>query len=290
MRLGRRRVAEPQTLHVTSGDAAIGYQVVGEGPVDIVVCPPLVSGVERAWRWPWFERVYPRLARRSRLIVFDKRGMGASDREAEPAPLETAMEDMRVVMDAADVDRAVLVGISEGTPLALLFAATHPERTAGLVLFGGWARWWSAADYPWGRQRETGDRSLGSIREVFFGPLDRAAEAIGVIAKLSLKERRRFVQNVRLSADWPTAEKVLLMTRDADVRHALPDVAAPVLMIHGTEDLMVPLPAARYLAGELASCTLLEVPGESHLPSGKSLDRSLDVVDRFLSQLAAGDG
>jgi pimeloyl-ACP methyl ester carboxylesterase len=272
---------------VTSGDVAIGYQVVGEGPVDVVVCPPLVSGIERAWRWPWFEQVYPRLARRSRLIVFDKRGMGASDRDAEPALPETAMEDMRAVMDAAGVERAVLVGISEGTPLALLFAAIHPERTAGLVLFGAWARWWSDADYPWGRRRETGERSLAAIREVFFGPRDQAAEVIGLIANLSLKERRRFVENVRLSADWPTAEKVLLITRDADVRHVLPDVKAPVLLVHGTDDQMVPLPAARYLSGELASSTLLEVPGEAHLPTGKSLGRALDAVDRFLAELAA---
>ena len=122
---------------------------------------------------------------------------------------------------------------------------------------------------------------------MFFGPPERAADVIGLIAKLSAKERRRFVENVRLSADWPTAEKVLLMTRDADVRHVLPDVKAPVLLVHGTHDLMVPLPAARYLAGELASSTLHEVPGEAHLPTGKSLDRALDAIDRFLEELAA---
>src|SRR5215218_7691395 len=139
----------PKTQYAKSGDVRIAYQVVGEGPFDLVFVPGFISNLDAAWEEPHRARVWTRLAAFARLIMFDKRGTGLSDRSVGAATLEERMDDVRAVMDAAGSERAVLMGISEGAPMCLLFAATYPERTQALVLHGGMARSTEAPDYPW---------------------------------------------------------------------------------------------------------------------------------------------
>ncbi len=284
--LRRRRFSESEIRHVESSGVAIAYQVAGSGPVDVVVSPPLVSSVALASRWPWAE-IYRRLAMGSRLVIYDKRGMGASNRDVPPAGLELALEDMRAVMDAAAAERAVIFGISEGTALALLFAATFPERTAGLISFGGSARVLEAPDYPWGRAPEAGPQALQALRYVFEGPRRQAAELIAWIGNLSPRERRRFVDGIRASTDFPTAEASVQLARSVDIRSVLPDIDTPTLLIHGQADTQIPIGAARYLNEQIRGSRLLELPGERHLPTGAALDHVLDEIDSFLAGIAA---
>ncbi len=138
----------PRTKYARSGDLSIAYQVVGDGPIDLVHSPPYVSHLEYAWEEPGYAHYLRRLASFSRLILFDKRGTGLSDRVAGVAPLAERMDDVRAVMDAAGSQKAVIYGLSESTPLAMLFAATYPERTSALVLFGAYASETRAPDYP----------------------------------------------------------------------------------------------------------------------------------------------
>ena len=145
---------DPRDRYTRSGDVSIAYQVAGEGPLDVAFVPGLVSHVELVWTTPPFAAIVSRLASFARLIVFDKRGTGMSDRVAGALSLETRMDDVRAVMDAAGSARAALVGISEGTPMSLLFAATYPERTDALVFIGGFARMMWAPDYPIGYSEE----------------------------------------------------------------------------------------------------------------------------------------
>jgi pimeloyl-ACP methyl ester carboxylesterase len=284
-----RRFAEPETRHVESGGVAIGYQVAGNGAPDVVVSPPLVSTIARAWRGPWNETVFRHVAERHRLVIYDKRGMGTSDRTVPPAALELALEDMRTVMDAAGSDRAVIFSISEGAPLALLFAATFPERTLGLILFGGSARVLEAPDYPWGRAPEAGPPALQALRHVFEGPRRQAAELIAWIGNLSPKDRRRFVDGIRASSDFATAEASVLLARSVDVRSVLPDLDVPTLLIHGQADMQIPIGAARYLKEQIRGSQLLELPGERHLPTGPALARALDEIDDFLARIAISE-
>ena len=140
----------PETKYARSGDVSIAYQVVGSGPLDLLIVPGFVSHLEQAWEDPAYSRFLQRLASFSRLIQFDKRGTGLSDRIAEIPTLEQRMDDVRAVMDATGSKRAVLFGISEGGPMSVLFAATYPKRVSAMVLYGSIARGAWAPDYPWG--------------------------------------------------------------------------------------------------------------------------------------------
>src|SRR5918993_4340310 len=161
-------VVGPETRYAKTMDGLhVAYQVVGDGPIDIVYVPGFVSHVELAWEWPSIAQSYRSLASFCRLILFDKRGTGMSDRNPDGrAPdLETRMDDLRAVMAAAGSERAVILGVSEGAPMAILFAATYPEQTLALVLVGGFARDLWAPDYPWGSREEDIERHLQDIEQ-----------------------------------------------------------------------------------------------------------------------------
>jgi pimeloyl-ACP methyl ester carboxylesterase len=149
---------QPDTKYAKSGDVRVAYQVTGEGPVDLVLAPGTASHLDLDWEWPEKASFLERLGSFCRLIRFDKRGTGLSDRPTDAATLEERMDDIRAVMDAAGSDRAVIFGYSEGANLALLFAATFPERTRALLLWGAQARWVRADDYPWGPTREEAEK------------------------------------------------------------------------------------------------------------------------------------
>jgi pimeloyl-ACP methyl ester carboxylesterase len=172
---------QPETRYAKSGDVAIAYQVVGDGPFDPVRVPPFVSHVELAWQVLGMAALNRRLASFSRLISFDKRGTGMSDRVSGVPTLEARMDDVRAVMDAAGSERAALLGASEGGPMSALFAATYPERVWALVLFGSYAteRW--APDYPWG-YRDEEYQAEAAEEESAWGSPEYAAEIAKEIA------------------------------------------------------------------------------------------------------------
>src|SRR5262249_43744012 len=154
----------PETKYALSGDVNIAYQVIGDGSVDVVYVPGFLSHLEYGWEDPNTVRLLERLASFSRLICFDKRGTGLSDRTVSIPTLEHRMDDVRAVMDAVGSERACLFGTSEGGPMSLLFSATYPRRTTALALYGSYARLAWAPDYPWGRTPEAQDARLGALR------------------------------------------------------------------------------------------------------------------------------
>ncbi len=275
---------QPETRYARSGDVSIAYQVAGDGPFDIVFIPGLISHVELAWTTPPWDTIFPRLASVARLIVFDKRGTGMSDHVAGAPTLETRMDDVRTVMDAAGSTRAALVGISEGTPMSLLFAATFPERATALVLIGGFARMMWAPDYPSGFSEEQYGAVCGVIRGI-FGPHEGALAALRGLARYSDDELELSAAYHRRSASPGALDALLAIDHDIDSRHVLPAVRAPTLLVHGVDDMWASIEGARYMAERIPGARLVELPGELHLPIGPALDRTMDEIERFLEEV-----
>src|SRR5262245_26427983 len=190
----------PKSHYAKSGNIHIAYQVVGEGPIDLVLIHGWISHLEHQWEDPVQARFLNRLASFSRLIIFDKRGTGLSDRVAESAlpTLEQRMDDIRTVMDAAGSTRAAMFGLSEGGPLSALFAATYPDRTTALIMFGGYAKWIRAADYPWAPTREEHEAAFKAFEDHWGTPIGLKVLAPSVAN--DERVRQWWAQHQRLSA------------------------------------------------------------------------------------------
>jgi pimeloyl-ACP methyl ester carboxylesterase len=280
---------QPETSYARSGDVSIAYQVVGEGPFDLVFVPGFVTHVQLRWGVPSWGVILNGLASFSRLILFDKRGTGMSDRVSGAPTLETRMDDLRAVMDAVGSGRAALFGVSEGAPMSLLFTATYPERTAALVLRSGFPRTIWAPDYPWGRteeeyRRET-DRELA-----LFGPREQAEEVVRSLGRFDDDALPAIVDYFRLSASPGAVEALALMNKDIDVRHVLPAIRVPTLILHGSEDTVVPLDVASYMAERIPGARLVEVPGAGHLHFGRDAAAIQAEVERFLREIWEAGG
>src|SRR5262245_936941 len=226
----------PETKYAKSGDVSIAYQVVGDGAVDLVLVPGWVLNIEYAWEEPSYAAFLRRLSAFCRLILLDRRGTGLSDRVAQLPTLEERIDDVRAVMDAAGCERAVLFGISEGGPMCMLFAATYPRRTAALVLYGTFARNLAAADYPW-----------APSAEVFRGWVEEIERewGSGITAKVlapSLADDEAFVRSwgrfERYAVSPGGARALLQMAMDCDVRHLLPTIRVPTLILHRVDDAL----------------------------------------------------
>jgi pimeloyl-ACP methyl ester carboxylesterase len=273
----------PKTRYARSGDVNIAYQVVGEGPPDLVYVPGWVSNVELNWEEPGYARLLERLAAFSRLIVFDKRGTGLSDRvPVDQLPtLEQRMDDVRAVMDAAGSQRAHVVGVSEGGPMCALFAATYPERTASLIMYGSYARRGRAPGYPWGRSKEDQDLFLREIEEGWGGPVALAPRAP------SAMQDERFVgwwsTYLRQSASPSAVLTLTQMNYEVDVRDVLPAIQVPTLVIHRTGDRIMATEEARYMAERVPGARLVLLPGEDHLPWVGEQDAILDEIEEFVT-------
>ena len=266
------------------------YQVVGEGSQDLVFVPGWISHVEMAWEAPALARVLRRLASFSRLILLDKRGTGLSD----PVPvtqlptLEERMDDVRAVMDAVRSERAALLGISEGGPMNLLFAATYPQRTRALVLTSTFARLAWAPDYPW-----------GVVDEVRDAVLDRIDQGWGTGVFLSAlsprharddRTRQWWARYQRLAASPGAAVALLRMSFDTDVRSILPAIVVPTLVLHETGDLFAPAEHGRYLARSIPGAKYAELPGDDHFWALGDADAFLDEIEEFLTGVRHGPG
>jgi pimeloyl-ACP methyl ester carboxylesterase/class 3 adenylate cyclase len=271
----------PKTQYAKSGSVHIAYQAVGKGALDLVLVPGWVSHIEYAWEEPWMSRFLHRLASFSRLILLDRRGTGLSDRVAELPSLELRMDDVRAVMDAAGSQRAALFGISEGGPMCTMFAATYPERTSALVLYGTYARLTRAPDYPIGLPRER----LGIF-------LDRVEESWGTglsadffVPSLSNDERFResWARFERLAVSPAGARALISMLYETDARHILPVIRVPTLIVQREGDQVSRVDGARYMAERITGAKYLELPGADHFPWVGDIDSILDPVEEFLT-------
>jgi pimeloyl-ACP methyl ester carboxylesterase/class 3 adenylate cyclase len=277
-------VQQPETCYARSGDVSIAYQVVGDGPLDLVYVPGFVSHVELRWTVPSFAESLRELASFSRLILFDKRGTGMSDRVAGAPTLETRMDDLRAVMDAVGCRRAAVFGVSEGAPMSLLFAATYPERTASLVLRGGFPRTLWAPDYPWGRTEEQ-YRQERERQLHIFRSRDQAQAHIRSLAPWAEDDLPAIVDYLRWCATPGALEALVVMNREIDVRPVLPAIRVPTLILHGTEDSVVPIDAARWMVGRISGAQLVEVPGGGHLHFAQDSPAFHAEIRRFLTEV-----
>lgn len=274
----------PQTRYATAPDGvSIAYQVVGEGPPDLVWVPGWVSHLEAAWDEPMLARFFEHLASFSRLILFDKRGTGMSDRvpETELPTLETRMSDVLSVCDAVGVARPALLGVSEGAPLCILFAATHPSRTAAIILLGGFAREMAGPGHPWGNTPESLEAFLEEIRRDWGGPVgleQRAPSRAG-----DDRFRTNWARYLRLGASPAAVLALCAMNAAIDVRPILESVRVPTLVLHRTGDAAVPVESGRYLAEHIPGATFVEMPGVDHLPWVGDADRVLGEIEEFLT-------
>ena len=275
----------PVTRYAKSGDVHIAYQVTGAGPLDLVFVPGFVSHLEADWDSPARARFIERLGSFSRLIRFDKRGTGLSDRVPIPT-LEQRMDDVRAVMDAVGSERAALFGISEGGPMSLLFAATYPTRTTALAIYGSYARRLWAPDHPFGRTQAEWDEIVQRLEREWGGPV-----AVDVWAPSRIHDERfqeSWAAYLRLAASPGAAAAVMRMNGEIDVRHVLPVVRVPTLILHRIEDRLTSIDQARVMARGIPGAKLVELPGVDHHPIAGDTDAILDEVEEFLTGVRHG--
>ena len=273
----------PTTHYAKSGDVHIAYQVVGEGPVDLVLIHGWTSHLEYQWEDPALARFLNRLASFSRLIVFDKRGTGLSDRVAESAlpTLEQRMDDIRAVMDAAGSNRAAIFGLSEGGPLSTLFAATYPARTAALIMYGAYAKWIRSDDYPWAPTREEHEAAFKAYEKHWGTPVGLKILAPSVAN--DERARQWYAHSLRVSASPGAGVTLYRMNIEVDVRAILPTIRVPTLILHRTGDRLIPCQAGRYMAEQIPSAEFVELPGDDHIAWIGDTEPLLAEVQEFLT-------
>lgn len=273
----------PETMYARSGDVNIAYQIIGEGPLDLVFVMGWVSHLEYFWREPSFVRFLLRLASFARLILFDKRGTGLSDRVPinELPTLEQRMDDVRAVMDAVGSERAALCGVSEGGPMCSLFAATYPEKTLALVMIGTYAKRIRDADYPWAPTPEHRQQFFDEMREQWGGPVGLEERAPSVADDPQFREW--WATYLRMGASPGAALALTQMNAEIDVRQVLPSIRVPTLVIHRTEDQCLKVEEGRYVAERIPGAKYVELPGQDHLPFVGDQDAILDEVEGFLT-------
>jgi pimeloyl-ACP methyl ester carboxylesterase len=273
----------PEVRYARSGDVHIAYQVLGEGEIDLVFVMGWLTNLETYWELPGYRRFMQRLAGFTRLILFDKRGMGLSD-HTPIGTLEERMDDVRAVMDAVGSERAVLLGVSEGAPLSMVFAASHPERTAGLIFVGGEVKEIREDDWPWGQSTRkdyeamldgilSGETEWGKVTRVWFAPSREYDPA--VIDWLSRLER---------SAASPAAAVAFMrLGSEIDVRYVAPSIHVPTLVLHTARDPVVPYEQGRWLAEQIEGARFVELTGKDHVPWFDVGDQVVTEVREFLT-------
>lgn len=271
----------PETRYVQNGDVNIAYQVVGDGPIDIVFVMGWVSHLEYFWKHHLFASFLSRLASFSRLILFDKRGTGLSDRVPinELPTLEQRMEDVHAVMDAVGSERAVLIGVSEGGPMCALFAATYPERTSALIMIGTYAKRIRDDDYPWAPTEEQRDAFFELMQHEWGGPIGLEERAPSMANDEEFREW--WATYLRMGASPGAAVALTKMNAEIDVREVLPSVRVPTLVIHRAGDMCLPAEGGRFVASRIPGSTYIELEGTDHLPFVGDQDEILDEIEKF---------
>jgi pimeloyl-ACP methyl ester carboxylesterase/DNA-binding CsgD family transcriptional regulator len=274
-------MSRPRTQYAKSGQVNVAYQVVGHGPVDLVLVPGFVSHVEVAWEEPRLAHLLSRLASFSRLIVFDKRGTGMSDPVADPPSMAERMDDIRAVMDAVGSARGTMFGVSEGGTLSLLFAHAHPERCESVVLYGSWARRLAGPDYPYGPTAADLDAVVAGMDAAWAS----GEWWDGGTPSPSDDSRHRvwWARYLRMAASPAMAQNVIRMNMRMDIRDLLPTITQPVLILHRTEDTWIDVGHSRYLAEHLPAASYVELPGADHRPWLGDSDAIAAEVEVFLT-------
>jgi class 3 adenylate cyclase/alpha-beta hydrolase superfamily lysophospholipase len=249
-------MAMPVTRYAKSGDVHVAYQVFGEGPINLVFVPGFVSHIENYWEHPDLARWLLRLGSFARVAMFDKRGTGLSDRVAEVPSLDQRMDDARAVMDAAGMERAAMLGVSEGGPLAILFAATYPERCQGLVLYGTFAHSSWLTDEVLKAYVDYAEKAWGS---------GLSLEAWAPSRKDDAAFQKWWGRFERLGASPAAAIEVIRLVKQIDIGDILPSVRVPTLVIHATGDTLINVDYGRFLAAQIPGAKLIELPGNDHL-------------------------
>jgi class 3 adenylate cyclase len=275
----------PVTKYAKSGDISIAYRQIGdESPIDLVIVPGYVSHVEMGGDLPQAQRFLARILTYARVIVFDKRGTGMSDPVPTVPTLEERMDDIRAVMDDAGIRRASFLAVSEGAPMALLFAATYPDRCASLILAGGLARstWAPDYDHPWAPHVE----DLRESTNDFLAPAWGTGDTLEIFAP-SLAEdpvaREWMGKLQRYGASPAMMGQMQRMFLDIDVRHVLPAIHVPTLVLHRHGDRVVNRRAGQWLAEHIAGAKYVELPGNDHMLFAGNQDEVLDQIQEFLT-------
>ena len=277
---GQKEAMEAETKYARIGDVHIAYRIFGDGPHDLLLVPGTLSHVELYWELPANEYMLKRLTSFARVIVFDKRGQGLSDRVAEQS-LEERVGDVRAVLDAAGSKRVTIFGWSEGGPMSLMFAATYPERTSALVLFGCFA---SMKAEPWALSQELFDRFIAAV-------VAHWGEGILVpINAPSMRNDKAFVQwfgRLERAASSPGGIQALFRADyENDARHLLPSIGVPTLIFHRKDDSTIPVACGRDMAQKIPGAKYVELPGEDHLLQAlepELLDLLLDGIEEFMT-------
>src|SRR3954452_1085277 len=279
---------EPRTRYARSGELSIAYQVVGDKPFDLIWVPGWISNVEESWEVPEYAHFLHRLASFSRLILFDKRGTGLSDRVYNDRlpTLEQRMDDVRAVLDAVGSERAAVVGASEGGNLSMLFAATHPERVHALVLVGVYAKRVWSPDYPWAPTPEQREQDTQLIEREWAGEMDVSQLAPSAAADPALM--RRITTFFRRSASPSAAVALNRMNAAIDTRSVLPTIRVPTLVLQRAGDREVQAEEERWIASQIPDAKYVELAGDNHLPWLGDKDALLDEVEEFLTGIRSG--
>ncbi len=275
----------PTTKYAKTEDGVhIAYQVFGDGPMDLVVVPGFISHLEQYWESPFVARLFRRLGSIARVITFDKRGTGLSDRTATLPDVDRRMLDVLAVMDDAGSDRAALLGISEGGSMAIVFAATHPERAQALALYGAYAKLTSGPDHPIGVTVEELE-AMGEYVEARWGTGVGWTTWAPSLADDD-EGRRWWARLQRLSASPGSARQLITSYSYIDARPALPLVQAPTLVVHRTDDRMIPVELGREIADAIEGARMVEFPGADHLLPASNGDLVVDEIAEFLTGAA----
>ena len=277
-------MSAPPTHYAKSGDASIAYQVVGDGPMDLVLVLGFATHLELQWESPPFARFCERISSFSRLIIFDKRGTGLSDPVTEVPTLERRIDDVRAVMDAAGSERGALFGVSEGGPMSALFAATYPSRVTALVLHGAMGRTTEAPDYPWASPAEALRESVAEFIAPYWGRQPQGLVELFAPSFADDPQAVEFAGRMERSAASPAmVQQIFEMFLDIDVRAILPTIHVPTLVLHRRGDRVVNRRAGMELAAQIPHARYAELPGIDHLPWAGDADAVLGEIEEFLT-------
>jgi len=276
-------MSAPQTKYTKSGRVHIAYQVVGDGPIDLVLVHGWVSHLEVNWDEPIMVNFIDRLKSFARVILFDKRGTGLSDRvsESDLPTLEQRMEDVHAVLDAAGSKRAALLGISEGGPMCALFAATYPERTSALIMCGSYARWMRDADCSWAPSREEHEAAFAAYERQWGTPI--GFKTIAPTAAGDERYRNWWARYLRMGASPGAGVALYRMNIEIDIRSLLPSIHVPTLLLHRTGDRLINVACSRYMAQHIPGARFVELAGVDHLPFFGDAEAVLGEIQEFLT-------
>jgi pimeloyl-ACP methyl ester carboxylesterase len=276
----------PEIRYAKSDGVHIAYQVIGDGPLDLVVVPGWVSNIDCFWEEPSMAQFLKRLGSFARLILFDKRGTGLSDRITSTPTLEERMDDVRAVMEAVGSEKAALLGYSEGGPMCALFAASYPRRTHSLIMIGAYARRLQAPGYTCGHSRKENEAFIEMIRSGWGGPVGLETRAPDLMADAAFKNW--WARLLRNGSSPSAAVALARMNAEIDVRHVLTTIQVPTLVLHRTGDRAIPVACGRSMAEQIPGAKFIELPGNDHLPWAGNADEILDEVQAFLTGVRQG--